>query len=286
MDAPLSEASPSETVAATPVPTPRGDICDRSIPMQEKLLSLYSNVNLCSMIRLGELYRIESLSLDGGITRLRGSDFAAMPNLRRLELRHDSNDAEGEPASFAPDFFEELAGLETLSMRGDFGTALLTDFPSFPQMEHLSFGATVEFPDYESGPIPERILPLVRLPNMPKLSVLEINVDNRGRGLLHLRMDRETFAGTPMLATVRISGDSDVCIEVARDAFQGLTQLTELHLGFYLCDALEVQSDGSVDRDYDYQTILVMSNRTIAQEIRQRDQCNGHCVVVARDEVS
>ena len=99
-----SVASPSAAVAATPLPAPRGDICGRSIPMQEKLLSRYPAVNLCAMVRLGELYRIESLSFSEDLNRLRGSDFASMPNLRRLELRHDRNDAKGEPAVLAHDF--------------------------------------------------------------------------------------------------------------------------------------------------------------------------------------
>ena len=141
VDTPPSVASASAAVAATPLPAPRGDICGRSIPMQEKLLSLHPNVNLCAMVRLGELYRIESLSLDGDINRLRGSDFASMPNLRYLGLRHDPNDAKREPAVLARDFFDELGGLQTLSMSGDFGTAMLTDIPALSDMEHLSFGA-------------------------------------------------------------------------------------------------------------------------------------------------
>ena len=77
-----------------------------------------------------------------------------MPNLRR-ELRHDPNDANGVPAVLTPDFFKELSGLETLSLRGDLGTAVLTDIPILPDMKDLRFGVVVEFPDYEDGPIPE-----------------------------------------------------------------------------------------------------------------------------------
>ena len=36
VDTPPSVASPSAAVAATPLPVPRGDICGRSIPMQEE----------------------------------------------------------------------------------------------------------------------------------------------------------------------------------------------------------------------------------------------------------
>ena len=285
LDTPPSTVS-SEVVAATSIPAPRGDICDRSIPMQEKLLSLYPNVNLCSMIRLGELYRIESVSLDADITRLRGSDFASMPNLRRLELRHDPNDANGVPAVLTPDFFKELSGLETLSLRGDLGTAMLTDIPILPDMKDLRFDVVVKFPNYEGGPIPERILPSVRLPDLPKLRHLELRVGKRGEGLIRLQIDRDTFAGIPKLQVVEISGDNDVCLDIAADTFEGLRQLAGLELNGYPCGALETTSDGSLDRDDDYRTSLVMSNRDVAQEIRKRDQCYGQCIVVARDEVS
>lgn len=286
LDTPPSTVSSSEVVAATQIPAPRGDICDRSIPMQEKLLSLYPNVNLCAMVRIGELYRIESLGIDDDLNRLRGSDFAAMPNLRRLELRHDPNDANGVPAVLTPDFFKELSGLETLSLRGDLGTAVLTDIPILPDMKDLRFGVVVEFPDYEDGPIPERILPPVRLGDLPKLSVLEIGVNNQGTGLTRLQIDQQTFAGTPDLAIVAIGGDNDVCFEIAADAFERLTQLAELELHGYPCGALETTTDGSLERDDDYRTSLVMSNRDVAQEIRKWDQCYGQCIVVARDEVS
>ena len=286
LDTPPSVASPSAAVAATPLPVHRGDICGRSIPMQEKLLSLYPSVDLCALVRLGELYRIEGLSFDGDMTRLLGSDFASMPNLRYLGLRHDPNDAKGEPAVLAHDFFDELGGLQTLSMRGDFGTAMLTDIPALPDMERLSFGVEVKFPDYEGGPVPERILPPVRLPDLPKLSTLELGVGKQGRGLVRLQIDRETFAGTPNLAIVNIGGDYDDCLDIAADAFEGLTQLADLGLNGSPCGAFETRSDGSLDRDDDYRTLLVMPNRAVAQQIRKRDQCSGQCVVVARDEVN
>ena len=237
LDTPPSVASPSTAVAPTPLPAPRGDICGRSIPMQEKLLSLYPNVNLCAMVRLGELYRIENLSLDGDMNRLRGSDFASMPNLRYLGLRLDPNDAKREPAVLAHDFFDELGGLQTLSMRGDFGTAMLTGIPALHDMEHLSFGVEVKFPDYEGGPVPERILPLVRLLDLPKLSTLELGVGKQGRGLIRLQIDRETLAGTPNLAIVNIGGDYDDCLDIAADAFEGLTQLADLGLNGSPCGA-------------------------------------------------
>ena len=46
-----------------------------------------------------------------------------------------------EPAVLAHDFFDELGGLQTFSMRGDFGTAMLTGIPALSDMEHLSFAA-------------------------------------------------------------------------------------------------------------------------------------------------
>ena len=52
LDTPPSVASASAAVAATLLPAPRGDICGRSIPMQEKLLSLYPSVDLCALVRL------------------------------------------------------------------------------------------------------------------------------------------------------------------------------------------------------------------------------------------
>ena len=285
LDTPPSVASPSEAVAATPFPAPRGDICGRSIPMQEKLLSLYPSVDLCALVRLGELYRIESLSFDGDMTRLLGSDFASMPNLRYLGLRHDPNDANGEPAVLAHDFFQELGGLQTLSMRGDFGTAMLTDIPALPDMERLSFGVEVKFPDYEGGPVPQRILPPLRLPDLPKLSTLELGVGKQGRGLIRLQIDRETFAGTPNLAIVKIGGDSDVCLDIASDAFEGSTQLADMQLNGYPSGAFETRDDGSLDLDHDYRTLLVMPSRAVAQQIRKMEQCYGQCVVVSRDEV-
>ncbi len=284
LDTPPSVASPSAAVAPTPLPAPQGDICGRSIPMQEKLLSLYPSVDLCAMVRLGELYRIESLSLDGDMARLLGSDFASMPNLRYLELRHDRNDVKGESAVLAHDFFDELGGLQTLSMRGDFGTAMLTGIPALPDMEHLSFAVWVKFPDYEGGPVPERILPPVRLPDLPKLRILEFGVGKQGEGLIRLQIDRETFAGTPNLAIVNIGGGN--CLDIAADAFEGLTQLADLGLNGSPCGAFETRSDGSLDQDDDYRTLLVMPNRAVAQQIRKRDQCSGQCVVVARDEVN
>ena len=283
---PPTVASLPTVVTPTPLPEVRGDICDRSIPMQEKLLSLYPNVNLCAMVRLGELYRIERLSLDGDMSRLRGSDFAFMLNLRYLELRHDRNDAKGEPAVLAPDFFDELSGLETLSMSGDFGTAMLTNLPALPGMEGLSFGARVRFPDYEGGPVPDRILSPVRLPDMPNLRILELGVGGEGRGLIRLQIDGETFDGTSNLEAVTIDGNNDVCLEIASDAFEELMQLAALNLNGYPCGAIERQSDGSFDRDDEYRTFLVVANRAVAQGIRDRDQCYGQCVVVARNEVS
>ena len=268
LDMPPSVASPSAAVAAKPLPAPRGDICGRSIPMQEKLVSLHPNVNLCGMVRLGELYRIESLSLDGDMNRLRGSDFASMPNLRYLGLRHDPNDAKREPAVLARDFFDELGGLQTLSMSGDFGTAMLTDIPALPDMERLSFAAWVKFPDYEGGPVPERILPPVRLPDLPTLRMLEFGVGKQGEGLIRLQIDRETFAGTPNLAIVNIGGGN--CLDIAADAFEGLTQLADLGLNGSPCGAFETRSDGSLDRDDDYRTLLVMPNRAVAQQIRKK----------------
>ena len=282
---PLSVASASAAVAATLLPAPRGDICGRSIPMQEKLLSLYPSVDLCALVRLGELYRIEGLSFDGDMTRLLGSDFASMPNLRYLGLRHDPNDANGEPAVLAHDFFDELGGLQTFSMRGDFGTAMLTGIPALPDMEHLSFGAEVKFPDYEGGPVPERILPPVRLPDLPKLRMLELGVGKQGKGLVRLQIDRETFAGTANLAMVTMGGGNDVCLDIASDAFEGLTQLDNLHLNGYPCGAFETRGDVSLNRDDDYRTLLVMPSRAVAQQIGKSDQCYGQCVIVARDEV-
>ena len=184
------------------------------------------------------------------------------------------------------DFFNELDGIQTLRLNGDFGTAMLTDLPALPGMEDLSFGASVRFPDYEGGPVPEQTLSPVRLPDMPNLRILELRVGGEGRGLIRLRIDGETFDGTPNLEAVTIGGNNDVCLEIASNAFEGLMLLTDLDLDRYPCGAIEKRSDGSFDRDDEYRTFLVMPNRAVAQRIRERDQCNGQCVVVARNEVN
>ena len=54
----------------------------------------------------------------------------------------------------------------------------------------------------KGGPVPERILPPVRLPDLPKLRMLELGVGKQGKVLVRLQIDRETFAGTANLAMV------------------------------------------------------------------------------------
>ena len=94
------------------------------------------------------------------------------------------------------------------------------------------------------------------------------------------------FRRDPQLGDSEHRRGQRCCLDIAADAFEGLTQLADLGLNGSPCGAFETRSDGSLDRDDDYRTLLVMPNRAVAQQIRKRDQCSGQCVVVARDEVN
>ena len=102
-------------------PPRRGDICGRSIPMQN-YLSDQHNTRFCRAVDIGELYRQESMVLARGVPELRPTDFADLPNLKHLELLHN-----GPLLPLRSGFFVHLGGLEYLELR-DFSGVLTYDF--------------------------------------------------------------------------------------------------------------------------------------------------------------
>ena len=136
------------------------DICDRSIAMQNKLLSHF-NVSLCRAVTVGELYRIDGLSIEEVDHRLRATDFEGMVNLRSLSLRkYDTNESSRITGFDLPDnFFRHLDSLTHLGMDGYTAESVLShDFNAeLPNLEVLGLRLkgwdnshyTLEFTDYD-----------------------------------------------------------------------------------------------------------------------------------------
>ncbi len=138
----------------------RDDICDRSIVMQNRLLSHF-NVSLCRAVTVGELYRIEGLSIQEGPHRLRATDFEGMINFRRLSLRTYDTDESSRSTGFdlPANFFRHLDSLTHLTLDGYVAESVLShDFNAeLPNLEVLGLllngwdnsHYTLEFTDFD-----------------------------------------------------------------------------------------------------------------------------------------
>ena len=131
-------------------PSPTTTICNRSITMQEELLSHF-NVPLCRYVTSGELYRLESLSVQAYNHRLRPNDFADMVNLSALRI-YRSTDS-GQTASgndLLSDFFEHLGGLRHLEIENySLDSVLDRDWAKeLPKLETLVIRDSYSNPSY------------------------------------------------------------------------------------------------------------------------------------------
>ncbi len=116
------------------------DICDRSILMQETLLERIG-VQLCRVISVRELNRIDRLSIEEGERRLQADDFANMRNLTALGLEKNGDSASRATGlDLPPEIFRHLADLTYLSITGYDATSVMShDFAAeLPNLQHLS----------------------------------------------------------------------------------------------------------------------------------------------------
>ena len=192
---------PSQTAAAPtmlqqPPIAERDDICYRSIPVQEALLDALPGPDLCAAINIGELYRLEQLSIDIEDKRhsIRRADFAGLVNLRYIEY-------EG-PANLAPDVFQDLIALETARIE-------IRLEPNTTLSGRALFG----------------------LPPALKAFTLNIYQGDDERQIFVLPDD--LFASVPNLEmlSIRMGNPHDNCAEFSSKTFSGLSRLSELDIG-------------------------------------------------------
>ena len=140
--------------------SPTTTICNRSITMQEELLSHF-NVPLCRYVTSGELYRLEGLGVSAYRHRLRPNDFADMVNLFALDIyRGNPNSATATRELFAglgsggrdlpSDFFKHLGGLRHLEIENySLDSVLDRDWAKeLPKLETLVIRDSYSNPSY------------------------------------------------------------------------------------------------------------------------------------------
>ena len=141
-----SEHSPAGTGNPKPVapePSPTGadkknwdDICDRSIIMQNELLSWF-NVKLCRAIAVRELYRIQFLDIEVfDDEHLRAGDFVGMSNLVSLDLDGQNHEEWRLPEGL----FQHLESLERLTISSHVYTSVLDQVTELPNLIELNLG--------------------------------------------------------------------------------------------------------------------------------------------------
>ena len=246
-------------------PPRRGDICGRSIPMQNYLLDQH-NTRFCRAVDIGELYRQESMVLARRVPELRPTDFADLPNLKHLELLHD-----GPLLPLRSGFFVHLGGLEYLELN-DFSGVLNYDFSlPLPVLEHLVIKSVVLLPERteleERRGTPEPLLVADCCGPLPSgLKTLEVQVGGAGWGRVGIALPES------LPASLQVLDIGAKCLaESSKDALMHLTELVDLKLPQYPCDY-----DGTDDRK-----VILVANSELASRYRNLDAY----IVLGQDQV-
>lgn len=214
--------APTAIPSPTPIPVGRGDICYRSLPVQEALIDKFSNTYLCAAVQVAELFRITELDIEADGYLLKRNDFADMPNLKRLDL-------DIALGSLTPDLFHDLSGLERLYLGiSVFDTGLsalpadlLSGLP--PSLIALNLGIGMSS-DWNENQALE--LPADMFASVPRLKHLGISFGSQGGGV-HLKLDPQTLSGLNLLESLGLGGSFAA---IPREAFADLESLEELDL--------------------------------------------------------
>ena len=213
---------PAIVEIATPAPA---NICDRSIPVQEELLSEF-NTNFCSVVTFQELQRLQSLDIDYD-AEFYPNDFLGMTNLKLLRIRF--YDPAFDPSELEPLIMPE--NLRHLQIMG-------IDATRMPLAERQNIQAmTVRIN-------PSNLHPSF-FDNMTSLTGLEIRLsDSEESGYGHnlsgydrnghpvAKLPDNLFHGAPNLKALSIIGGSDSrCLELSELTLAGLSQLEGLMIG-------------------------------------------------------
>ena len=225
---PTKTATPTPTPANTPTPMPVGrqDICYRALPVQEALLSTFSNTYLCAAIQVRELFRLTELSVSARGHLLKRTDFTDMPNLKELSVVMDMD-------GLAPDVFHSLSGLEYLhltldnvnSNRKTFPADLLNGLPSGLNRLTLTIRPS-SVSDWNENQAIE--MPSELFASVPRIKHLEIYLYNNGRGP-HLQFNPRTLAGLSQLESLYLRGP---LAAIPREMFADLESLEDLQLAY------------------------------------------------------
>ena len=218
-------AAPTATLSPTPIPVGRQDICYRSLPVQEALINKFSNTYLCAAIQVAELFRITELNIEAEGYPLKRTDFADMPNLKRLDVDTDLGE-------WAPDAFHDLSGLVHLRLNFDVFDSSLTTLPedSFSGLPsglmQLEFTISPRHSDWDEKQAIE--FPSDLFASVPHLKHLVIYLNNNGRGA-HLELDPQALSGLSQLESLNLRGPLGA---IPREMFADLASLKDLQLAY------------------------------------------------------
>ena len=221
----LPTPAPTATLSPTPIPVGRQDICYRSLPVQEALINKFSNTYLCAAIQVAELFRVTELNIEAEGYPLKRTDFADMPNLKRLDVDTDLG-------GWTPDAFHDLSGLVHLRLNFDVFDSSLTALPedSFSGLPsglmQLEFTISPRYSDWDEKQAME--FPSDLFASVPHLKHLVIYLNNNGRGA-HLELDPQALSGLSQLESLYLRGPFAA---IPRETFADLASLEDLRLEY------------------------------------------------------
>ena len=279
----LDDTLAAQSAVAAPTPTPpsvgRRDICYRALAVQKTLLDKFGGPDLCAAISVGELYRLEELSIDDG-RDLRREDFADMLNLRFLRLSFVGDNL---PA----DVFSELTGLKSLDLRvNDLSALPPGGFVGVNGLESLEVSVRLGGGDVHSAGLFEGLSGLQSL----ELVIYPEPSDDKSVVVL---LPDDLFSGAPNLQNleVYVDGSYGACVDLSPGTFNGLAGLETLHVtGAYIGEVphgvfedqvalneleLSYPCPDDEGRQDEYEVYVV--NYEVA--FRLGDSCGPYCVI-------
>ena len=246
------EPSPEPTIATSA--KNREDICYRALPVQEALLDKFTNINLCRAVGIEELFRLERLTVEA-IGTLSRTDFADMPNLRRLEIRHKPNNIHTDSLLLGADALHDLTGLESLSLHLNLTANSTTQIPALdllpPNLKSLELYVSVRT---DGTRWPDVVAPPDMLASTPNLERLLLSVG--GCAQFHA----DALAGLNRLIHLEMPNGSN---PLPDGLFRDLVSLAELRVSNNLC------TDGT-EEGWQRRVIILPTHEVLA---RLEDLC-------------
>ena len=283
----LDDTLAAQSAVAAPTPTPpivgRRDICNRAIAMQRALLDEFDGPDLCAAISVGELYRLQELSISRSIDYerdFRREDFADMPNVSFLHLVFLGD-------KLPADVFSELTELRKLRLKVNKLSALPPGgFVGVEELESLEVSVRLRDGDVHSAGLFE---------GLSGLRTLRLSIDpdhSDGERIVVLLPD-DLFRGVPNLQNldIYVDGSQGTCVDLTPRTFKGLTVLETLRLTeAYIretprsvledqveLNALELSYPCPDDEGRQDEYEVYVANYEVA--FRLGDSCGPYCVI-------